>query len=725
MTDFLDAPPAVAAALIWDRTWLALHGGEDGKAFIAALDPAPLRPAPLRISEDTPEAPLAVAARGVVAERAGEIGEAHAAYSRLAASDDRWTSLLGLMLQCWSSGEHDPLAFDRGRLLIEQTADSSLRSRLFMKLATYALDKQDVTRFEELIGAALANAPARTRLRRAISVTAATYFGRFPPPADLEADEPDPLVDYPWIDGTALEAAQAELIEIVKTRARNPWSWSIRMGRTNVDVAVSAELQATWAGALWLRDQIRKQLAAMLLTQAAPSAYDVLFGLSMWLAARGDDIVPIITATEPSFSETTADALVLPLIGVRSVPAYGETRLLETANASWDLISDATTRTVLGLVRPEPSEAPFHDAAVFWSRAALRIRDEWQVLIRDLAPHELAQVVAEISSVAVGRLEPNAARYIVETLPAADPPVGASTGSVLLWDKLGLPVPEGASVPLDVVVRIARLKPDALVEPSYTLAEEAARGSLAQTLESARRGAYGFDDSASAWISTVAIARGAIQRPSLDLLLVTAAEASIAPHVRLDAVMAIAELAARGLVPKEDLDQLRRLPELREIGPMRPTSQAAFAAARLAARGAVLMDEEQLLLFTLSRDPDPQARAIVAGATARFLELHESPAVEAALVAALFDPVPSVVNAALRALRRARLTDFSYGTVSLRIRAIFQQYGRHERAEVVRAIRQLAQESGDPEAFGDVLVAARADRSWIVRNAARDDSDVA
>jgi len=81
---------------------------------------------------------------------------------------------------------------------------------------------------------------------------------------------PDPLVDYPWIEFDVLEAAQGTLAGAVEARSRCLWTFQRGAGKTPLDDAVAAEVQATWAGALWMRRPIRRQLGAQLLTGFEP-----------------------------------------------------------------------------------------------------------------------------------------------------------------------------------------------------------------------------------------------------------------------------------------------------------------------------------------------------------------------------------------------------------------------------------------------------------------------
>jgi len=702
-------PIEIEAALVWNKPRLLASDELASRAFVAALDPPPVK------LDESAEGPLATAATSIVAERSGEAEAAARGFRQLVDSDEPFVSLLGLMLRCWSSGKHNSEDFDRAAAIVQETPDRLLAARLLMKLATFALDKQDVQRFASYLDEAHTAAPQGTRLHHAITFVMASYSAQFVTQADGSDD--DPLVDYEWIEALATQAARNELVELLKARAQNPWSWSIRMGRTNADVSIAAELQATWAGALWLRDGIRRQVAAQLLAQPTPSPYQTLFGLSLWLASRGDNVAQILAAAEPSFESGTADALLLPQLPMHVIAAYGDRRVMETANALWDLVSDETVEAVIAEIRPESSDSPFNDAAVFWERAALRIPDTWQELVRLLDDGQVSRVVSELSAATVDLLSPEAATYLLERAGITRGEVG-SLGLVLLWHKLALPVPDLVTVPLDVVVQVANTKPEALVEPTYEIAETVLRTTLAETVASARRGTFPMASSSAGGIAAVASARGAIHDETLALLVETALAPDLVGHLRFESMIALAELTGRGLVPAEVLPRFADVPAPREepFPAGMPITPALLNAAALGVRALVLTHDEQVRLFTLSRDPDARARQIIARVAAGFLSIETSPPVEAALVAALFDPEPSVVHAALRALRDVQLSEFSHDAVLSRLVRIYDLYSRRERAEVVRAVKSLRSRAAEP-LVADILKRAETDRSWVVRNA--------
>ena len=184
-----------------------------------------------------------------------------------------------------------------------------------MKLATYALDKQDIERFRSSLNDAYEIAPGHTRLRHAIAIVAANYFGGFLSEADRA----------PTRSGSH-SSTTTGLTNSPRSRlATNLWTFS-RRGRAIHGVGQYGWAVRTpmWPFRLSFRPlgQARFGCATQsgsgsvpqLLSQPSPSPYQTLFGLSMWLAARGDGLAPILAAAEPSFDDTTADALCAPAI---------------------------------------------------------------------------------------------------------------------------------------------------------------------------------------------------------------------------------------------------------------------------------------------------------------------------------------------------------------------------------------------------------------------------
>jgi hypothetical protein len=140
-------------------------------------------------------------------------------------------------------------------------------------------------------------------------------------------------------------------------------------------------------------------------------------------------------------------------------------------------------------------------------------------------------------------------------------------------------------------------------------------------------------------------------------------------------------------------------------------------AARLAVHARQLGLDDQVVVLTLTRHADARVRQIAIETAATFLWVNSSEAIEAALLAGLYDPEERVLVAALEGLRRATLTQISADAVAQRLGRVYQEYGREVRAAAVLAAKARLQTADDPRLSQMVERGAR-DRSWIVRHAA-------
>jgi len=145
-----------------------------------------------------------------------------------------------------------------------------------------------------------------------------------------------------------------------------------------------------------------------------------------------------------------------------------------------------------------------------------------------------------------------------------------------------------------------------------------------------------------------------------------------------------------------------------------------------AARAAVLVSgpERRDLradLLSLARDGDTRVRQIIVSAIGRFLELHQAPILEGALLAALCDPDERVVRAAVDATARLDLREpGATDVLHARLRSLFDHSGRDLRQALAAAARERLRLNEDRRLMR-LLDDAREDRSWLVRRAVASD----
>jgi hypothetical protein len=710
----------VLAALMWDVPALVRSDEPGAEAFVEGL-----RPPPHHREIEEGDAPLLIAARGLRLEYERKPEEAMVEYRRLLGGEG-WIPVLGGFLMCWSEATRDP---EWVTTVAETTRGANIeypyvRAHLLGTLAMHALDHDLGELFASLLNEAADTAPPRSSLRRALRISRSNWLGVQLTPEDFEIpDAVDPLVDYDWIDDFALTGAREELVAMLKSRSASPWSWTIGGGRTPIDNLVAAERQVTWAGALWKRSSVRQQLAAQILNDPNRDAYTTLYALVMWLLSRGGDISQILSFAESSFDSATADRLIGTLEGQKAVQHVRDTALPEAAAELWDLLSPETTDRLLSRYKPRPGNPLDGTVRRFWGGASLSAPKVWRRHFDALEAEQQIAVLETLPVYTLDALPKTLARKLISAAERDPEPLSpyARAATLLLRRRLGRPTSLTGDdrVRAAIAAEIALRVPTALPAEEYTSAEAVLREGCKQAIESARQGAMSFGGrSALRDLARVARARGKADRKTVDLLMNVAFDVSLPGDMRLDALLALAELSAAGLLSRRRLEKIHDAPDESSVSFFSDVSPDLLRSARLAARAKQLDEGEQILLFTLSRNPDARVRQFICETAGRFLAFRTSPPVEAALLAGLFDPEERVLTAALGSLESAKLTKLTEDAVAERLVRLYENYGRNVRSHAVRAARKhLAKRPADRRLVR-IITSGATDRSWLVRDAA-------
>lgn len=716
----------VLAALMWDVPTLVRSDETGAEAFVEGL-----RPPPHHREIEEGDAPLLIAARGLRFEHQRKPEQAIAEYSQLL-DGEGWISVLGGFLMCWTEATRDPRWITTVASAVRgaEIDYPYVRAHLLSTVAVHALDHGLGELFASLLNEAADTAPARSSLRRALRISRANWVGGQLEPEDFEIpDTVDPLVSYDWIDDHALTGAREELSAQLKSRSASPWSWTIGGGRTPIDNLIAAERQVTWAGALWKRNSIRQQLAAQILNDRNRDAEMTLYALAMWLLSQGRDISQILAFAEPAFDGSTADRLIATLEGQIVVPHVHQHALPETADAVWDLLSEEVVDRLLTQYRPRTGQDPL-DGAVrrFWGGASLSSPKVWRKHFDALEPEQQVSVLETLPVYTLDGLPKALARRLVSA--AERDPSQLTTYSraatLLLRQRLGRPAslegddPARAAIAAEIALRV----PSALPPDEYAKAEAVLRERCKQEVESARQGTMSLGPRSSFRdLALVAQARRKANRSTVDLMMSTAFDVSLPADMRLDVLLALTGLSIGGLLSRQRIAKLHDAPEDASMSFFSNVSSELLQATRLAARSKHLDGGEQILLFTLSRNPDARVRQFICETAGRFLEFHASAPVEAALLAGLFDPDERVLSAALGALQRARLTKLSEDAVAERLTRLYETYGRNVRSQAVKAARKHLEKRPKDRRLIKIINSGASDRSWLVRNAAEDPLD--
>ncbi len=720
----------IVAALLWDVPTLR-RGSGSARDFADALPGEADRWwEPREYAVDA----LGHAARAVAHERAGELDDAATGYAMLAAAEDPWARLLGLMLQAWSETATNRAVMEAERAAQGADVTSETRARLLAKVATYAFDEGQQDLGRKALADAIPMAPEASHLRRALLVAGANaglgYEGMSTPPED-ESPPDDPLVDYPWIEHQSLKGAERASKAEVERRARRAWTWQITLGGTSpLNDFVAAEVQATWAGALWLRPPIRRQLGGHLLTGAASSPQQWAYGVLMWALGAGNDPDRIYRFAEPKLDRAAVEFLVRTLWEVESRTL---SRFLAVASEAWDALSDETLRWVIGQVEPVASDHPSErEVHRLWAAYAARLPDEW---FAEFAKRPTEVQAALIESLGVGALAylPERARDAVfevawSALGSAERPetqllrVAAAATPMHRRDALARLVSEKASP--DAVAGLVDGYRDVLLPGTLERAKDASLKAVRRQVAEAKEGQVSFGPGDARLNLGRLLAHLAPDPDAVRLLLDIAVDRDLPGEHILTARNALAVVRRAGRLPLAARKALHGADDAVGAFPEHGNlSEPLVRAARLRVLALELTDEEATQVVSDCRAPESRVRMISLATCAEAVRSPErSGQVDAfawALVGGLFDPDDEVVANVLRELPDAVISDrpVAASVAVGRLLPLYDDGSVRVRRAVAELTRRMSKSGAAPELrLTAILTRSEADKSWLVRN---------
>ncbi|MDP1847633.1 MAG: hypothetical protein Q8K79_07570 [Solirubrobacteraceae bacterium] len=723
----------IVAALLWDVP--ALHrGSRSARDFVAALRGGVDKWwEPRTFAEDT----LGHAARAVAYERAGELAKAAARYEGLVHDRDPWTRLLGGMLQAWSeTATSDGPIVEALRVAREASVTSDVRARLFAKVATYAFDRGEAELGRIALGDAIALAPEGSRLWSRLALEGLNaglhYEGPFP---GAEDDPPpdDPLVDYPWIHYDSLSGAERALKAEVERRARRAWTWQITFGGASpVADVVAAEVQATWAGALWLRRPIRLQLGGHLLTGAATSPQQWAYGLLMWILGGGTKEKQIYRYAEPNL---TTDGIEFVLRALRDAELRRSLRFLAVASEAWDAVSDETLRWVISQVDLVAGNHPAAQEALgLWAAYAARLPEEWfeDFLGRDSEVQ--TSIVESLWTGAVAHLSQRMRLSVFEVawsaLQQADNAdvqlmrIAAATVTEQRRKDLASLLDEKARP--DQVARLVDEHAEALRPEALQRAKQALFELVRREQAEAREGKVSFGPGDARLDLARLLAHLDPDPAAVSLLLQIAHDASLPGEHILAARRALTIVRRAGRLPAPELralhgssDPVGGFPEHGDLSP------ELVRAARLQTLAPELTNDEAAEVVAGCRAPETRIRMISLATCAEAVAASRGSATRSAfiwaLIGGLFDPDDEAVVAALRGLPDD-LSDEQPAAAQVavaRLVPLFEEGSMPVRVAVAERVRRWMEVGTRNEALlpglHEILDRFPRDKSWLVR----------
>ncbi|NIK56823.1 hypothetical protein BJY22_002540 [Kribbella shirazensis] len=606
-----------------------------------------------------------------------------------------------------------------------------LVARCHCKLATWATDhgwlEVATHHYDE------AHRHAGGELRRVLDGVG-NWFGRTQS-FTLGSRKDSDMTRFPWIMDRADNAARREIDDQFKRSFRSPWTRTITLGGASavegVDIQ-SAELQASWAGAVWLMPAIHRLHAALILGNSR-TPVDVARGIGLWVRGGGSQIGNLIDSSEAYLTkESVADLLTVQLRGGRNV--FGRERWLEACQTLWDEMPDELVDSLLANSRLpsiatgyglEATELYLHAALLNRSPAMLeRSLDSDDASIALLARCLSPSLVEALPLRVIGRM----LSAVVTTASGPHEDWKSRGWSVLprLWraagneqdlrDRLLALMPHG-SVP-EAAVSVPEFVPNSLIDSSLQAAIER----IYQDIADADRGRYAGHASQPAWnVARLLFATERHDSTAIAALVEMASSGRVLAEQRLASLNALRLLAEHGLLDAADVEGAL---SARKIASFMTDDLSAdqrlddISRIALRARFGPVFDLDAELLAA-SRDPDTRVRKLAVDSISWLSrQAFASAARDAALLGALYDPHPRVQAAALPALWRGDFASESVRRVAHgRVEELWPEAHRDLRLAVAREISRTDSVRGDQDA--KLQEFAQVDRSWLVREYAK------
>lgn len=726
----LDEDGDLQAALLWDVPRLRRSGTPGAEDFIDAFGPSPGEPI---VPSPAAASVLELAAVGVLADRRGEREAAIEAYDQIGGGF--WADLLRHSLRAWSAhvaGVDDiELAGDLVQRLPERVPP---RAMLAAKLAIFAYDKGDRGLVERWLREALDTSPSNSRLRFLLALEAANILGeRVELPNRLTDVPPDPLADHEWIDSWALASARTFLAQALTDQARDPWSQSIRIGTTPLDQIVAAEIQVTWAGGLWQRRPIRKQLGAQLLIAHPRTASQVAQGLFFWFTSGGRDYRSVTELVEPALDQAACDWLLRSLASRVETEDVVTNTLANVAAQLWDCIGDSLVAPLLTSLPIAAGDHPLVSGnRHVWVRLAERAPDEISARMRALSEDTQAALVDELDYSALRQFDELHRASIVDLLRQRTSLTDGQWLSRSVLERAGAqdtPLPPFSlrGVPSRVVVLLAQLDSERVADSDLRLSLDDLADQVREQRRKAKQGTIGFGGglSSARLLADGLIAYGEVPDPAIpNALWESALDETLAGELRLQSLTALARLSSAGLLVPDRRDELRAAVTRSDDDGLLSVSGDLLRAARLLVLANDLRPREEFELLALGRSRDVRARELAINAAGLALAVPEedsggSATIEQIVITALFDPNENVIVRGLDVVAAGHLTMARADeTLGRRLVELIQTRRRGARAASARTALALEAQQRVPAATAVVLGLAERDKSWRVRQAA-------
>jgi hypothetical protein len=719
------------ACITWNLPALR-NSGDDADRFKRTIQLLPsafndtTNSAPKRMT------PLRRAAEGLNAELTGKTDTAREHYE-VVAKKKGLPGVLGALLIAWMSDatEKDFARVERKLATLTGPGTRDVIARSHCKLATWAYDNgwraQSAHHFEE------ARRQAGKDLRMMLD-RIGHWFG-----GDLVFymnQTPTDMTTFPWIDEWVDGAARNFVEKSLRDSVKSPYTrgWSFGASTVEGHDIQSAEMQASWAGALWMLPQIHRQHAALILAKSNEPD-DVARAIGLWAKGGGKDTNRLVSVKEPVLTESTIeDLLGNQLHEGRSV--RDRDTWLDILHALWAELPDRFVEDfVSDYAGPIPGMSLHGDTGtkelglfgkllVRSGRAVEKVYgfSEWEagLLARSMHPELLNHLPRRL----LARL---LAAGISEPVLANEDWSGTGWASLLAcWTLLDQ---DAQAEYRDAVLEAL---PDSAVTTAVVVApglvterrsDERLRVTvrlLAKELKDSRSGSFtGWGTHPAIDLARLATARGHISDSAVQRLVAIAVAPTTIPMQRLPCLTALTALAQDNLIERAQVERAFRPVSVHSV----MTDDAGLdqrlediARLTLMVQFGYEQATAEAPLLAASRDSDVQIRILAVDAVSNLsVQGHISPSFDATLLGALYDPNPQVQARAVPALWHGHFESAALLDVARsRVAETFPTAHRELRAAIAH---QIADIHTDDPSIQRLRRLATHDRSWVVRRA--------
>ena len=649
--------------------------------------------------------------------------------------------LLVLLVQAWLPGGTTSLA-QIDEYVREADVGSDLKSRVYMKLMTWELEARGKgSHAAAYYDRAIEN--ASDGLQQALYGVGGT-FGRETRLFSRTAS--DALDTYSWIIDSVSNATADEIVRMARKQI-SPFGRTFGGDPRAVPIPIrAAELQGGWVGAYWVLEKIWRIKASIILVNSRDPA-ERADAITYWVLSGGSRVRELIYENENILNRQLISKILVE--DLKSGARVGSDDWVELCLALWDELPLEISTSLIQTLKISPwtyelsAPAGENKSIVLFAALSAIEQGKWVERYESLQPAQRLTVSLALSAEQATDLPDRLQGEIRSTLLAyceergqyaSDPDVVETLAALV--SELPLDAPERGTfkdiLPAEYSAEIGVRYPHLVTGDRIREDLEATVSKIRQQLEQNQRGQWTtFGTSLAFEVARCLVALESSDQQAIDTIVDFATAPASAANDVIDAVNALSWLADAGLLGSLGTIE-SRLPYRADVSPVdrmwtgRDDIRAVNAAiAGLHARLSTSRRDAIALLVAATRDPDAQVRRLAVdqfdGGNLVVSGLESS--VDAAILGAVYDPDFRVQASAIRAIRS--ISDLLVAEIAwARLVSVWDAAHRRVRmaAAGVAANQRYTEES--IEALrGDVLRLASADRSFLVRRAAGQESN--